>query len=464
MSLKKLYRLADKSFGIFSHVDWDGRVVTVPAGRTPMLRWPDGRWCTLANLFIQELAQQGLSRRDRGGTLLTYATQLSHLIRFCFANSVDFIDLTDSQFTLFMRTLQGPFSSCRNGATRDNRSIASIGRISLSFLARVGEFHGTEDFIGNEGRIRASRQERGQGRSSTSKAFQPRSWSHRALPIPSAERKRAPVSSDVIAKLRDAVLRTSSTTYLRRRRYMMLMLLEITGARRSEVASLTVASVRAAAMMSAPMLRMTTAKTGGNIERSRFVPISRVDIGILEEFIEKNRKGAIRRSCGAGMDDGYLLVSETTGMGLRPNTITQEVAALATASGLNVRVGPHMFRHRHITKLFLALIEQHQFENPDDFRRALIDVETLKREVQQWTGHSNIHSLDCYIHLAFDEMSSFRKSVGTVLASRAIDAAKNELSAIERDMHITTTNKDMLRRLNSVVNALKLDLCRSDST
>lgn len=55
-----------------------------------------------------------------------------------------------------------------------------------------------------------------------------------------------------------------------------------------------------------------------------------------------------------------------------------------------------MFRNRFITKLFVALIEQHEFENPDSFRRALLDTETIKQKIQQWTGHANLSSLDVY--------------------------------------------------------------------
>ena len=74
--------------------------MTTPAHDIPMLSWPDGRWCLPANIYMLELYHRGLSRKNHGGTLLTYAANITHLLRYCFDNQIDFPDLTDNQFAL----------------------------------------------------------------------------------------------------------------------------------------------------------------------------------------------------------------------------------------------------------------------------------------------------------------------------------------------------------------------------
>jgi hypothetical protein len=89
-----------------------------------------------------------------------------------------------------------------------------------------------------------------------------------------------------------------------------------------------------------------------------------------------------------------------------------------------------MFRHRFITKLFVSLIEQHTYENEDDFRRALLDGESLKRKVQEYTGHTSIKSLEPYIHLAFEEVAKFGSTLHLIKAKRAVESLQSNLKDI----------------------------------
>ena len=89
----------------------------------------------------------------------------------------------------------------------------------------------------------------------------------------------------------------------------MLLLLEATGARRTEVAYLTVDDVLAASKMKKPMLRIRTVKRSADEEDYRLLPISRTDIERLATFIRINRAAVIRKICGSSNDDGRLLIS-----------------------------------------------------------------------------------------------------------------------------------------------------------
>lgn len=467
LTKSKLYHLTAPNFQLPFYIDHNHRVTPAPAQNIPMLMWPDGHWCVPANIYMLELYEKGLSRKNRGGTLLAYATNISHLIRFCYANKHNFIDLTDNQFSFFIKTLQGERRSrAPEVQARDANSVIAVGRNCLDFLASVGHFYDDDGFIGPKGRIRAEQKEyeiRTEGMRKGRGRVIRKYWHHRSFPLPDPKNRRLPISTDNVYKLREAVLPASDSIYQRKRRYAMLKLLEITGGRRSEVAALTVDSVRQAAQMTDPMLKLPTFKRPGGREEYRFVPIAYHDVTSLIEFIDINRRRIIRLTCGPTNDDGFVLASETTGKGIQPNTITQELSILATVAGITEKVCAHMFRHRFITKLFVTLIEQHQFENEDDFRRALLDTETIKQKIQQWTGHTNVSSLDVYINLAFDEITNFGKTYSLVNARRASESFEATIHQMEEEMKGGAKSSEMTHRLKQLLNAYKADLDRAEA-
>lgn len=458
----KLYHHTPSAFALPTYVDRVHKVFTSPAQNIPMLEWPDGKWCLLANMYMMDLYHRGLSRRNRGGTLLTYAAHISHLIRYCFYNQIDVSDLTDNQFALFMKSLQGEHRiKSPQVRARDANTVIAIGRTCLDFLACVGRLHHDGEFVGPNGRIRAeqklysrSRSGRWNKRNGVVKAY----WHHRAFPTPDSKRKRLPISTAAVTKLRESVFPLGGSLFLRKRRYVMLTLLEVTGGRRSEVAALTVESVRQALPMEYPMLKLLTVKRAGGRDDYRLVPIARHDLVILTEFIEKNRRRVARRTCGLDDDDGAVLISETTGRGLSDNTITQEIHKLRKHSGIQEQACPHMFRHRFITKLFVALIEQHHLENQDEFRRALLDTETMKQKIQQWTGHKDLSSLDTYLNLAFEETANFKKTFNLVSAQRVMGSFAARLEEFQQELRNGASPTLMAEQLLKVVTALREDL------
>lgn len=465
MYKSKLYRLTSQRYQLPFHIDATRRVITMPAQDIPMMEWPNGQWCFEANAYILELYQRGLSRKNRGGTLLTYAANISHLLRFCYSNQTNPADLTDNQFGLFVRSLQGERRAANpTVCARDANSVIAIGRNCLDFLACVGRLGHGGDHVGVTGNVMSVEKEyevRREGSARGRGKLVRRYWHHRSFPTPDPKKARLPISSDSLQRLRDTVHRASGSLYQRKRRYTMLTLLEITGGRRSELAALTVDSVYQAAAMPEPLLKLMTAKKPGGREEFRYIPISRHDTVGLIEFIEKNRRGVVRSTCGLDQDDRYVFINERTGRKLQPNTITQEVAFLAKIAGITTSACPHMFRHRFITKMFVALIEQHKFQNPDTFRQALLDTEAIKQKIQQWTGHSRLRSLDIYINLAFEEALGLKKAYDIVhakLATASAVAALGELRAGIEDDKSSRNVASTMNALDSLLRGLAADL------
>lgn len=455
---EKLYHLTGSAFRMPYGIDSGAMVLTMRADSIPLLSWPNGRPCTEANLYMLCCFEKGLSRRDGGGTLTQYAKLLSHLIRFCFKNRCPFIDLTDAQFSLFIRTLQGETHANKMGQQKRQPShVITIGRICLGFLAYVGEIYSDAAFVGPAGTIRAESKKF--TLANKGKPIVRYYWHHHAFPNPEPLTCRLPIATVDIAKLIAVIPAISSTTYQRRRRFVLIKLLEITGARRVEVANIKVGDIYdALSMRGNCLLKVLTAKKKGGREAHRYLPVSRVDLELLANFIEKFRHRVVRKTIGEMGDAGYLLISETTGNRLATETLTNEILLLAKAANIEEQACAHMFRHRFITKLFVALIEQHELKNQDDFRRALLDTETLKKKVQEYTGHTAIGSLEPYIHLAFEEVARFGKAINLIKAKVAVESLQSNLKDALVELQQGKNPTEMTGLLVRYINATLEDL------
>ena len=452
MRKRQLYTLSDKKYRFPIAVTTRNQAITVPAERIPMLFWPDGRWCFEANLYMLELFERGLSRKENGGTLAVYAANISHLIRYCFNHRIEFMYLTDNQFTLFILELQAERKENQVSLRkRDSNTMINIGRNCLDFLACISRFHHQPDFIGKNGHIRAEKKETRIKIQGTNKILHRSFWHHHAFPMPDCKIKVLPINQNTITKLREAVTQSSTSIFLKRRRQLMLMMLEATGGRRGEIARLTVESVMKAQAMRIPMLELITLKKKNSPLRQ--IPISRSDLDLLISFIEKQRKTMIKK-LKIKHDHNYVFISETSGQPLNTQTISQEMYALAKAAGIEGKAHAHMFRHRFITKLFVSLIEQHAFENLDDFRRTLLDTETMKQKVQQWTGHTKTASLEVYIDLAFEEATNFKKTYDAVALSRVVESVQTQVTALRKDVH----SGDALQKFEQLLKSFEFDL------
>lgn len=463
---RQLYVLSQRTYKFPSYVDGQGRLHTRQADGLPLMTWPDGSWCHQANTFMRELLEKGLSRRNRGGTLGVAAAHISHLIRYCWQRRCDFCELTDNQFTEFITGLHTQKRSRDPSHNqRDANSVIAIGRSCLSMLECAARQTGDHQLLGPRGRIRATKLQHtikfGAGPRSSSRTVT--YWSHSSFPNPDPMRKRLPIATANIEEMRKAVHLVSSNAHQRARRHIILKLLEITGARRGEIALISVESIRGAEAMEHPLLKLPTLKKRGNELKYRYVPISRADLSFVSQYAEIHRRSVVRRTLKGSHDHGILLVSGTTGMPLVAGTITQEVRIIARAAGIQEKACPHMFRHRFLTKLFVALIEHHRIENKDDFRRLLLNSEQFKTKVAEWTDHASIDSLERYIDLALDEIGSYKKVYSFASAGLALDSFIGTLDAELDAVNAGEQPILILSRLKGYIERLKEDLANAQA-
>ncbi|WP_440965168.1 hypothetical protein ACL58G_03435 [Massilia sp. GER05] len=173
-----------------------------PAHDIPQLLWPDGTVCWLANLFLLSGYKKGRSRKNKGGTLLTWAKNLSHLIRWCYLNEVDFTDLHDSHFALFINTLLNEKDSEHpEKKKRTDQQVNNICSTVLNFLSFVDSRFTELNLVGPDGQIRAEQKTYQIKNKRNGKTINRTGWVHEAVPQRRKSRRRQPISTSAVNRL-----------------------------------------------------------------------------------------------------------------------------------------------------------------------------------------------------------------------------------------------------------------------
>ena len=430
------------AFILPDHVNEKGHVTNRNASKVRYVHWPNKEPCYEANAWMLRKWKTGNikhTRRDDGGTLETYARNISHLLRYCYANRIELSDLTDNTFKLFIQGLQAEKKD--NGKhKRQSNAVIAIGRKCIEFLVFVGNLSGHKNLIGERGcQIEAYEYtyqkpygKRGQTKAETS-------WTHASFPGPSPTIKKLPVSKDVVQALKDECKNTKDQGLLLRDE-LMIACFEQSPGRRFEVCELKVEDFKNASnsIGSPVLLKMHTAKTRED-EADRFVPVPREFINKAMRYIRVIRRPLIRQKLGASEDHGYLFVSHTEATQVTKGFFNQRLTAIATRAGIAAQPhAPHLWRHAYITQKFIIAIENYDLENQDAFRKALLSTSKLKMDLREWTGHKDIGSLDRYIDLAFNEITQMGKIYDQMHLAASVGMVKDEVNSIKHQISKAT--------------------------
>lgn len=440
---RKLYHLLGE-FKTFSHFSVD-RLSTRDASNIPFIIWPNGAPCLIGNLYMQSLlnrkgrGRQGLSRRgQKGGSMGDYAAKLSQLLRRCYRDRLDPIQLSDGNFTDYIDEIRKETSNFNPSQPKKSEtSVIATGKIWLDFLSFVGWFYGDREFVSEQGAIRA-REEKFVTMTRSGKKISQTYMVHHSFGRPHREHRRSPVTRQQIEQLKAAIRKDKTTAFVKVRRACLIELLTDTGARRTELANLMVDDVLRALEMEHPLLRLDTLKQDEYSERH--IPVFATALKKLRQYIEVERRKIMRNVYKGKKDHGYFFISSTTGKPLSSPVISNEINHLRKVAGIKSQLCPHMFRHAFITNLFVRFIQRHQLSNEDEFRRALLDSRTFIAEITSWTGHLEPQSVERYINLAFRDLSSYTETVSSVHLVMAMDKYFSEehelLAMLEEGMPV----------------------------
>jgi integrase len=397
--------------------------------KAPVMHWPDSSVCWPVTSWLLSKYKRLSTKSARGSSAGTYASLLSHLVRFVYKKNISFGDLNDNHLYDWAEQLRTE-TDHRNGLFRRRRN-SQIGRImrrGLNFLQWYQDsflYLPDRALVGTKAehaQIKISQKQGQRGR------FKFGYIDHPSIPKDDVPQDVKPISHSVITALYDAVPKSTKSSYVQKRRQQLLRLLEATGGRRIEISELQCFDIESA--YETAKLRMRVAKS--QRERYREVPVDKEWIEPICFFIRLHRKKLVKRLIGEGKidkDPGHLFLSETDGQPLSEETITSEVSALRRIAGIDEKVCAHMFRHRFITLQVIyrlkGFIGQ---ELPMDTAHVILT------KVASLTGHKNPISLMPYIDLAFQEMGAWDTAEKVLTMRSKAEADYRKIQTLEQDV------------------------------
>lgn len=131
--------------------------------------------------------------------------------------------------------------------------------------------------------------------------------------------------------------------------------------------------------------------------------------------------------------------------------------------GIEGELHPHLWRHAFITdKLKELILATKEVNDKDDFRKHLLHTQTFKMQLQQWTGHTNLSSLDTYIDLAFADIHGYTEVYNAVSLKSSVVLAKRQVEFLKEQVskkELTTTAA--LMAFEGLLEAFQSDIDKS---
>ncbi len=433
------------------------KVTTIAYEKIPFMYYPSGKICLLANAYIQSLVRNKLSIRNGGSTIKQYAGNISHILRFCEQRNLNFYQINSDLFSSFISQLRNekdPRYPQHN--RRSSNTLITIGRKTLDFLDFVGTLFGFDNFAVDYVGATKKETEVPSGRNNQTKRIT--YWDHVSFDTPSKKHKRGIIDRDTINKLYEAIHIVTDDKFLIQRKTCLLRLLEITGGRIGEIGQIKVDDIKNAMKENKPMLRLETFKRKEKM--SRQIPVLKQDLRVIKRYIDVYRQIKIASTVGLKNDHGYLFINEKDCSPIKSSHLSNEIGLLKRAIQIPHKACAHMFRHRYITKLFIAIIEQYDCKTKYDVQKAMLEIQSIKIELMEYSGHKWMKSLDYYIDLAFAEVNGLNNKINNVMLKSAYEHFDDNVFILHNELINGLSMDIYLERYNELVENRDEDIKR----
>lgn len=452
------------------------------------MNWPNGSPCILVEMYLLHRSGSIKVNSFDGGTLKGNASQISHLVRYCYAINRDFWELNHEDIDLFSERLVNERDEY-NQQKRNNNTIKSIISACILFLKWLqSNISLDRNIVGIDDKntryqikLKLVTYNDKKGKSYKSEVFPDK------LPR-SITSPKQPISSDGIKLLWDALseirknascsnrLKNNFTRkqqndhldYMNKRREVQLYLLQNTGLRPHELVTIEV-NENIEIIDDCKIIIPTAKRTKGtslynNREDKRIIPVERSVAIKVSVFIHKHRTDLIKRLVKTGMIynkdfiDDYLLLNPETGKGIKPASARQDFRRIAVAAGIKTKTCQSMFRHRFITnmvKLHLSVfLDKNPIKSRNNFHES--DYRTILKKVCAFTGHKDPDSLYAYIDIAWDELNVYSNAYDIKKLSDRIYSIQHSLSSLKTDLTYIKghPNKTTVKKLNDTIDEI----------
>ena len=395
--------------------------------------WPDGLACFPVEMFLSNISDTKGIKKSDGGTVGTYATDLTHIVRYCYDAKVQFHELRMADIDELIRSLVA--EKRPNGRRSRNNDTIKNGIIPkvVAFLKWLQiEHYPRLNLIGVDTRTvryqiklktvqKTSRNGRNFGKAEVFPTKLPRSTPQLKTPISSGvinqlwdtlnDTKNEMRLNDRLLNLFDEKDQRAQLDYMYHRRRFQLTMLEATGLRPQELVQIEYANN--IELIENYKIKIPTLKREEG--RFRVIPLERGVAIKVQLFMEVHRKRLIERLIKYGLitnentvDDCIFLGSDSAKQ-VQPDAAYQEFRRLNLRAGVEVKSCQSMFRHRFITNMVKIHLISFMDKNPikNKYNVNEHDYRTILRKVAGFTDHKDPKSLLSYIDLAWDELDVF---------------------------------------------------------
>ncbi len=452
----------------------------------PFMYWPSRKPCEPVNMYFLDIAHT-----VTGDSLKTYASELSHLVRYCGRRNIGFADLTDEDFFTLSDQLQKEKSS-RNPTerARNNNTVRSIFSRAIGFLQwyqmhfvsalstpLIGEASSSPQIIIKQVRNQATKTKRAECY-----------FVHRAMPTRESREPKRPIARPIIEDIERCIdelsilgtqsarfvqryrnspnLLTAQLDYMRSRRHFMVWLMKRTGLRPAELIEINITDH--ASILQNKRLLIPTKKRRRIVAPKRSFPITLKDALIVQRYLTARMKycEALAKA-GVSTDPGDALFIGVGGRSIKKTSLERDFARLVSAAGYqDVQACFSMFRHRFITYEVVVHLKEFMVNTGKSNQMiTTADYESILKRVATKTGHGSVQSIWHYIDLAWKEIDVWGGVDKAIERLHAADRLHDDLLALKREVEVLDGSlstkailKDITDRLSEIITSAKQDI------
>jgi len=452
----------------------------------PFMYWPSGKPCEPVNMYFLDIAHS-----TTGDSLKAYASELSHLVRYCGNKNIGFAELNDEDFFSFSNQLQQEKSRRRpTERARNNNTVRDILGRAIRFLQwyqkqfvsaldtpLIGEVSVSPQIVIKKMRNQAAR----------SKKFE-YYFVHRAMPPWESREPKHPIAQSIIEdvercideksalgsqkvrfmqRFRNSPARLSAQlNYMRSRRHFMVWLMKRTGLRPGEMVEISVKDH--VNVLHDKRLLIPTKKRRRLVAPKRNFPIALKDATVIQRYLTARLKyGEALEKAGLPTNARDALFIGVDGRPVRKTSLERDFARLVAAAGYqDVQACLSMFRHRFIT--YEVVVHLKEFMSKSGKSRQIMtnaDYKSILKRVATKTGHGSVQSLWHYIDLAWKEIDVWGGVDRAIERLHAADRLYDDLLALERDLDALSSTplsgavvREIADQLKEIIVSSKRDL------
>lgn len=441
----------------------------------PLFRWPDGRPCHLANQWIMNVS----SATQAKDTARVYASQISHLIRYCYIKKIEIFDLTDNHFYGFTQYLKSNIIkyAAVDGEFVGRNHVRAVQLRCLYFLVWISKqfgqlfdhcLIGTEDQSPNivikwsvnrySGRLDIYHPDLVEGE--PYKDDKPVITEAAIRDIQNTIYHMSLQRQRFLNVRRDSIKHSevgqSTANYLYERRMFTIRMMKLTGLRPEELVDIPLDLNND--VISSLKISIPTKKQGVPAPIRKFNITLRAALDFNRYLKARKDHIQVLSSSGKVIRGEKSILLTDRGQFLAKESLTREFSRICEQAKFNdLRTCLSMFRHRFITREIHTLLLL-RFERDPSLK--ITWTEGLRDDVcflvKQKTGHRKIESLYDYFHSEYDLLTGKSDRASSMTQRDRLDAAQEALVDLKFKSHsiASSTIEQDIQKLEFEVESL----------